>query len=304
MKPAKLFLYPTATVCLVLAAQARPFDSLRKAFHALGEQSPIGIPFVDKIMPSTPSDQTVSTGVILSDVVGKSQSIAIFSGLTRDIDTIADRLDNAGQNTTILAPENSAMRSLKRKPWEDAQDYETFGEKAYEGSSGEDRAHKNLRRFVEAHVVPQSPWGEGEKVKTLARNELWYESKDGKTKVRFRFPHLLTFPQPRAYRLGLGDGFPRIVVHLFTPSPDPAPRRRSRKHCRESRQRPSLDSCRFPRIIGFIHLGTLDSDHQGVLRNWHMRLTFFDMVFLGAFGPFTLSMTSAKLMFSSTLLSA
>lgn len=186
MKPAKLFLYPTAAVCVVLAAsaQARPFDSIRKAFHSLGEQSPLGI-HLEKTMPPAAGDQGVSTGVILSDVVGKPQSIAIFSGLTRDIDTIADRLDNAGQNTTVLAPENGAMRNLKRKPWEDAQDYEAFGKSAYEGSAGEDRAHKNLRTFVESHVIPQSPWGEGEKVKTLAGNEIWYESKDGKTKVRF-----------------------------------------------------------------------------------------------------------------------
>lgn len=132
-------------------------------------------------MPST--EETVSTGVILSDVVGKTQNIAIFSGLTRDIDTISKRLDDASQNATVLAPQNGVMRSLKRKPWEDAEDYKAFGETAYEGSAGEDRAHRNLRRFVESHVVPESPWEEGKKVKTLAGNEIWYETKDGKKKV-------------------------------------------------------------------------------------------------------------------------
>jgi len=42
-----------------------------------------------------------------------------------------------------------------------------------------------LRRFVEAHVVPVSPWKEGEKVKTLAGGEVWWESKDGVKMVRF-----------------------------------------------------------------------------------------------------------------------
>lgn len=185
MKSVNLFLYPTATICLILAAsaQSRPFDSIRKAFNALSKQTPLELVNpINIIMPPT-EDTSVSTGVILSDVIGKSQTIAIFSGLTRDIDPIADRLNNASENTTVLAPENGAMRSLKRKPWEDAQDYEAFGSSAYEGSSGKDRAHRNLRRFVEAHVVPQSPWKEGEKVKTLAGNEVWYEMKDGKKKV-------------------------------------------------------------------------------------------------------------------------
>jgi hypothetical protein len=86
----------------------------------------------DYIMPPTGE---VSTGVIISDVIGKTQSIAIFSGLTRDIDDVAGRLDNAAQNATVLAPDNSVMRSLKRKPWEDPEEYNTFGANAYEGSA-------------------------------------------------------------------------------------------------------------------------------------------------------------------------
>ncbi|KAF2270612.1 hypothetical protein CC78DRAFT_528367 [Lojkania enalia] len=130
-----------------------------------------------------PPSGEVSTGVIISDVIGKTQNIAIFSGLTRDIDSVADRLDDASKNATVLAPDNNVMRNLKRKPWEDPDDYETFGEKAYDGQDGQDRAHKNLRRFVEAHIVPQSPWEEGQKVKTLAGNEVWYEVKNSKKKV-------------------------------------------------------------------------------------------------------------------------
>lgn len=131
-----------------------------------------------------PSDESVSTGVIISDVIGKTQAIAIFSGLTRDIDPVSGRLDDASQNATVLAPDNNAMKSLKRKPWEDPEDYEAFGAEAYKGQDGEDRAHKNLRRFVERHIVPESPWAEGKKVKTLNGNEVWWETKDGKKKVR------------------------------------------------------------------------------------------------------------------------
>jgi hypothetical protein len=68
---------------------------------------------------------------------------------------------------------------LPRKPWEDPKDYNQLGTEAYEGGEGEERAQKNLRRFVEAHVVPASPWKEGEKLKTLAGGEVWWEEKDG-----------------------------------------------------------------------------------------------------------------------------
>ncbi|KAL8842558.1 MAG: hypothetical protein Q9170_000512 [Blastenia crenularia] len=125
-------------------------------------------------------DSSADTGdVIISDVIGKDRAINIFAGFTRDIDTISKRLDDNAQNTTVLAPLNSEIQKLPRKPWEDPKDYGTLGESAYEGSTGEDRAHRNLKRFVEAHVLPSSPWKEGEKVKSIGGTELWWEDKDG-----------------------------------------------------------------------------------------------------------------------------
>jgi len=181
MKPAPFFAYPAATICLILAASAesRPLSEILQSFHI--PQAPLHLPNPFANMP--PADETVSTGVIISDVIGKTQTIAIFSGLTRDIDSVSGRLDTASQNATVLAPDNSVMRDLKRKPWEDAEDYNTFGADAYKGQSGEDRAHQNLRRFVEKHIVPESPWEENKKVKTLDGNEVWWEKKDGKKMV-------------------------------------------------------------------------------------------------------------------------
>ncbi|KAH7399517.1 hypothetical protein BKA66DRAFT_451985 [Pyrenochaeta sp. MPI-SDFR-AT-0127] len=180
MKPGPIVAYPLATICLILAcsAESRPFDSIIRSFNLLSEQSPLR-----EYIMSKPEGQ-VSTGVIISDVIGKTQNIAIFSGLTRDIDDVSGRLNDAAQNATVLAPDNSVMRSLKRKPWEDPEDYESFGAKAYDGSSGEDRARKNLERFVQRHIVPESPWAEGKKVKTLAGNEVWWESKDGQKRIQ------------------------------------------------------------------------------------------------------------------------
>ncbi|KAG9617786.1 hypothetical protein KCU69_g23315, partial [Aureobasidium melanogenum] len=41
-----------------------------------------------------------------------------------------------------------------------------------------------LRRFVEAHVVPESPWAEGQKVQTLGGDTVWWEEKDGKKLIQ------------------------------------------------------------------------------------------------------------------------
>lgn len=75
------------------------------------------------------------------------------------------------------------MQKLPRKPWEDPRDEAEMGDKAYEGKAGEDRATRNLRRFVEAHVVKGSPWGKGEKRETVGGGKLWWEEKDGVRRV-------------------------------------------------------------------------------------------------------------------------
>jgi hypothetical protein len=164
-------IYPLLTASFavtVFSQQQRPM-----AGKNLGPAMP---PNQDSPSASAPSDGNT---VILSDVLGNDRIINIFAGFTRDFATISQRFEDSSLNTTILAPINSAIMGLPRKPWEDPEDYEKLGADAYEGEPGEERAQKNLRRFVEAHVVPDSPWKQGEKVKTLAGGEVWWESKDG-----------------------------------------------------------------------------------------------------------------------------
>ena len=83
----------------------------------------------------------------------------------------------------VLAPLNSAISDLPRKPWEDPREYVALGADAYDGKDGEDRDHRNLRRFTEAHVIPASPWKESEKVESLGGGKFWWEKKDGKSVV-------------------------------------------------------------------------------------------------------------------------
>ncbi|KAK8122488.1 FAS1 domain-containing protein [Apiospora sp. TS-2023a] len=125
--------------------------------------------------------------VMLSDVMSRDKSINLFASLTRDVASIEQRLEDPSQNSTVLAPLNSRIDALPSKPWEDARDYETFGTAAaYEGDEGRDRAQKNLKKFAEAHMVPVSPWQEGEKVKTLfaGDKEIWWENKEGKKVIQ------------------------------------------------------------------------------------------------------------------------
>ncbi len=130
-------------------------------------------------------DSSSDTGaVIISDVIEKDRAINIFAGFTRDIASISKRLNDDGCNSTVLAPLNSEIQKLPRKPWEDPKDYGALGQSAYEGSAGEDRAHTNLRRFVEAHILAVSPWKEGEKIKSIGGEELWWENKGGTRIVR------------------------------------------------------------------------------------------------------------------------
>ena len=60
---------------------------------------------------------------------------------------------------------------------------QAYGAQAYEGSGGKERADENLRRFVEAHLVTQSPWPSGDKAKTVAGRVVWWEEREGGKRV-------------------------------------------------------------------------------------------------------------------------
>lgn len=167
-------LYHFLSATLTVTAIKPPQRPLADNNNLLGPvMSP---PQEDSPSTSAPADGDT---VILSDVLGRDRSINIFAGFTRDFATVTQRFEDSALNTTILAPVNSAIMALPRKPWEDPEDYDQLGMDAYKGEDGEERAHRNLRRFVEAHVVPASPWKEGDKLKTLAGGEIWWENKDG-----------------------------------------------------------------------------------------------------------------------------
>jgi hypothetical protein len=163
-----------------------PIDYRQQRLQAI----PIQQSVMDKLIPDILKPQTTAPkedltgqadGPIISDVLPKTKGINIFAQLTRDFDPIASRLNDPSKNITVLAPRNSAVQALPRKPWEDPADYGKFGEvEAYEGQEGQDRAKRNLQKFVEAHLIPASPWRNGEEVETLGGEKLRWEKKGDK----------------------------------------------------------------------------------------------------------------------------
>ncbi|KAJ5630413.1 uncharacterized protein N7484_010513 [Penicillium longicatenatum] len=155
-------------------------------------QSPLGLSqnqhfIMDKLIPGftkpQPTGSETGPGAdvpMICDVLPKTKGINIFAQLTRDFDPIASRLNDSSRNITVLAPRNSAVQALPRKPWEDPEDYAKFGDvNAYEGQDGQDRAKRNLERFVEAHLIPVNPWNEGEEVESLRGEKLkWTKEGD------------------------------------------------------------------------------------------------------------------------------
>jgi len=131
---------------------------------------------------SSVSKGSSTSHLTLSDLLGRNQKIQIFSSLLRDVDSVADRLSDRTKSSIVLAPENSALTNLTRKPWENEQDYQNVGANAYDGDEGQDRAERNIRKFVEGHIVDAKEWKEGVRAKTLDGTEVWLEKKgDGLT---------------------------------------------------------------------------------------------------------------------------
>lgn len=137
-------------------------------------------------------------------VVRRLANISKHDRFLRSIESPSQRLDDPARNTTVLAPLNSAIENLPRKPWEDPRDYSALGANAYEGEDGQGRAQRNLRKFVEAHLIPTSPWPAGEKIKPVGGDtEVWWEEKDGVKRVRGQKKTTAQPPRPHMVILTL-----------------------------------------------------------------------------------------------------
>jgi hypothetical protein len=190
----RLILIASVLSSVTVAAAFSPLDLIRgsppqvsrtQPLHPVRYQNPMNPgPVQDGAGPEKPIDDSDlgDNTLSISDILPQTRKINIFASLTRDVSSVTGRLEstNRADNTTLLAPLNSAMQALPRKPWEDRP-----GDESVSAQYNEDKAAHNLQRFVEEHVVPVSPWKEGEKIKTMGGQELWWEKNaDGKKVIK------------------------------------------------------------------------------------------------------------------------
>ena len=88
-------------------------------------------------------------------------------------------------NSTLLAPRNSALQSLHRRPWED-EDEDEGSQVIRHGSKGdlssqeiEDKARQNVEQFVAGHVITNSPIQPDIELETLRGTKISYTIKSG-----------------------------------------------------------------------------------------------------------------------------
>lgn len=175
-----------------------PISAPIEVHNSQADQHPLTDP-QHQSQPQMASQEHQSQQQSISDILPLHRAINIFASLARSCNSLTPRLESPLQshNTTVLAPLNSVMQGLARKPWEDppAQTQrraETGGE-VEAARWSQDTAAANLDRFVLGHVVPVSPWREGKEnaVATLAGSntqsetgsgsggKIWWETRGG-----------------------------------------------------------------------------------------------------------------------------
>lgn len=126
----------------------------------------------------------------ISDVLPKVRAINTYASLTRDFESSRGQLSDPSKNVTVLAPRNKAVHDMPHKPWEDPEEYRALGEaEAYQGTEGQERARRNLEKFVEGHILPVCPWGEGEEVTSLGGRKFTWVSEGDRKVVSLSMEH-------------------------------------------------------------------------------------------------------------------
>lgn len=146
----------------------------------MGEQAAIPSDSDGSKPPSTTHES-----LVVSDILSKVREINIFASLTRDFESLSNRLEDGSQNVTVLAPTNTAIEELPHKPWENPNDYTTYGEsEAYAGEAGRERATDNLKKFVAAHIIVGGSWPEKKEIPNLTGQKIyWEKDENGKINV-------------------------------------------------------------------------------------------------------------------------
>jgi hypothetical protein len=89
-------------------------------------------------------------------------------------------LSDESVNSTLLVPQNSALQTLPRKPWEEDEEGPVVADKdVLWDQEAEDKARKNVEDFVASHLITKYPIQEGADLPTLRGTTLSYKLKGG-----------------------------------------------------------------------------------------------------------------------------
>lgn len=125
------------------------------------------LPFLDSMTPSTSSSPS------LTDLLTRSKS-SIFYGYIRESTYISTRLANPLESTTILAPLNSAILSLARKPHQGRPEPVEGHVEGYAGSREDEQDRADyLENWIKRHLIDGKVEleGEGKDYETLHDGE-------------------------------------------------------------------------------------------------------------------------------------
>lgn len=126
--------------------------------------------------------QAAAGGPTIADVIPIDRSLTIYSDLVRTSADIQGAFGDAKKRFVVLAPQNSAIVALGRKPWDDRPD--DTDSRRFQGQGGEDRAQENIMRFVQAHILTAERFDEGDRATNLLGEKLyWKRDADGKKRI-------------------------------------------------------------------------------------------------------------------------
>ena len=121
---------------------------------------------------------------LISDILGIDKSITILTEYSLGLAEIAERLQDSSKYTIVLAPSNTAIMAMERKPWQDADPASKAPLLTAEDK--DTRASDNIARFIKSHIVAldSASWKADVKKHNLLGQPLWYATNDNQRSIQ------------------------------------------------------------------------------------------------------------------------
>lgn len=112
-------------------------------------QKPLIVPEVGQDFVDMPQDEPDNHGsVLLKTQLAVTREIAIFASYVRDVESLQERFNDEKTYSIILAPSDSAVRSLIKKPWA----FPSPVDEKLPDERKEQIIRNNVRTFIAEHI--------------------------------------------------------------------------------------------------------------------------------------------------------